>query len=206
MSLFALGMVIWRPSAWSVDWLESSVRWAASWSLRYQHRFWKRTSTERKKKVDRIKKIKTKPVTQNTPAVILLRNDNLARKELRSENGKTLKLWNYVKHQMHINNALIRDERSGFLLRYFHLICQLRWFTCSWLEGESPNRTEPWTLNRTLYSQDNNVQSNLLPCPCTASSQAFSVNAFWWKQLAQKSHSDHVTRKASAACKMRTRN
>ena len=147
MSVFALGMVIWRPSAWSVDWLESSVRWAASWSLRYQHRFWKRTSTERKKKVDRIKTIKTKPATQNTPAVILLRNDNLARKELRSENGKTLKLWNYVKQQMHINNALIRDERSGFLLRYFHLICQLRWFTCSWLEGESPNRTEPWTLN-----------------------------------------------------------
>ena len=105
MSVFALGMVIWRPSAWSVDWLESSVRWAVSWSLRYQHRFWKRTSTERKKKVDRIKKMKRKLDTQNTPAVILLRNDILAKKELQSENGKTLKLWNYVKQQMHINNA-----------------------------------------------------------------------------------------------------
>ena len=65
--------------------------------------------------------------TRRIRVVFLLRN-NLAKKELQSGKGKTCfkKLLNYAKQQMHIKNAQIRDERSGFLLRYFNLICQLR--------------------------------------------------------------------------------
>ena len=39
----------------------------------------------------------------------------------------------------------------------------------------------------------------MLPSPCTASPQAFSVNAFRWRETnGSKIRSDHVTRNASA--------
>ena len=38
-----------------------------------------------------------------------------------------------------------------------------------------------------------------LPSPCTASSQAFSVNAFWWRIRDPKTRADRLIRNASAA-------
>ena len=38
-----------------------------------------------------------------------------------------------------------------------------------------------------------------LPIPCAASSQAFSVNAFWWRIRDPKTRADHLIRNASAA-------
>ena len=38
-----------------------------------------------------------------------------------------------------------------------------------------------------------------LPSPCTASSQAFSVNAFWWRIWDPKTRADRLIRNASAA-------